>query len=253
MTRFNRQLFWAAAMFVITIAGATPVAAQSRSTARFEISANIGAQTAASTFTASSTFPSNGGEDETITVDHDVKTAPAFSVGGAVRLVPQVWVGVQYAMSEMKPSASITAAIPHPILFDARRTVEGSISDVARNEQNVHVALMYELPVGAVDLKVMGGPTFFKVKQDFLSGVAITETYPFDTATFASATTKQLAETAVGFNAGVDISRPLSSNVGIGALIRYSRADVKFDDADIGLQSVKAGGFEAAGGVRVRF
>ena len=52
---------------------------------------------------------------------------------------------------------------------------------------------------------------------------------------------------------GVDISRPVSSNVGIGALLRHSHADVKFDDPSIGQQTVKPGGFEAAGGVRVRF
>jgi len=112
---------------------------------------------------------------------------------------------------------------------------------------------MYALPFQAVDMKVMGGPTFFNVKQDFVSGVSITETYPFDTAAFGNATTKQVSDTAVGFNAGVDIARPLSSNIGIGALIRYSRADVKFDDRDIGQQTVKAGGFELAGGVRVKF
>ena len=253
MTRPTRQLSWSAAMFVIAIAGATPAAAQSPVNARVEVSANVGAQTGASTFTASHTLASNGGEAETIAVDHGVKTALGFSVGAAVRLLPQFWVGAQYAVTEMKPSATLTAAIPHPILFDALRTVEGSVNDVARNEQNVHVALMYALPVHAVDVKIMGGPTFFRLKQDFVSGVAISETYPFDTAVFASATTKQLSETAVGFNAGVDISRPLSSNVGIGALIRYSRADVKFDDPDIGQQSVTAGGFEVAGGVRLRF
>ena len=199
-------------------------------------------------FTASRTLASNGGETQTITVDHGVKTALGFSVGAAVRLLPQLWVGAQYAMTEMKPSASITAVIPHPILFNAPRTVEGSVNDVAHNEQNVHVALMYTLPVHAVDVKVMGGPTFFNLKQDFVSGVAISETYPFDTAIFGSATTKQLSETAVGFNAGVDISRPLSSHVGIGALIRYSRADVNFNDPDIGQQSVKAGGFEGPAG-----
>ena len=143
-----------------------------------------------------------------------MKTALGFNVGAAVRIVPRFWVGVQYAMAEMKPSASITAVIPHPILFNAPRTVEGSIDDVAHNEQNVHVDLMYALPVSAVDVKVMGGPTFFNVKQDFVSGVTVNETYPFDTATFASATTKRLSKTAVGFNAGVDISRPLSSQRG---------------------------------------
>jgi hypothetical protein len=115
------------------------------------------------------------------------------------------------------------------------------------------VALMYELPVRAVDVKIMGGPTFFKLKQAFVSGVTIDETYPFDTATFASATMKELTERAVGFNAGVDISRPLSSTFAIGALIRYSRAEVKFDDADVGRQTARAGGLEATGGVRVRF
>lgn len=256
MRRPNRQPFWPTAAFVIAIgaiAGVTPAAAQSASNARVEISANVGVQTGASTFTASNTLTSNGGETETITVDYDVASALGFSAGAAVRLLPRLWVGAQYAMAEMKPSASITAVIPHPILFNASRTVEGSVDDVAHKEQNVHVALMYALPVQAVDVKVMGGPTFFSVKQDFVSGVAISETYPFDTATFTSATTKQLSERAVGFNAGVDISRLISSNVGIGALIRYSRADVKFDDPDIGQQTVKAGGLEVAGGLRLRF
>src|SRR5205823_11937423 len=133
----------------------------------------------------------------------------------------------------------ITAIIPHPLLFNAPRTVQGSINDVAHNEQNVHVDLMYALSVRAVNVKVMGGPTFFHLKQDFVSGVMVNETYPFDTATFASATTKRLSEAAVGFNAGVDISRLLTTQVGVGVLIRYSRADVKFDDPDIGKQTVK--------------
>jgi hypothetical protein len=234
---------------------ATPPAppATSAKGRRFEVSANGGAQIGGSRFTSSHTLASNGGETETITVDHDVKTAPGFSVGAAVRLVPQFWVGVQYAMAEMKPSASITAVIPHPLLFNASRTVEGSIGDVAHNEKNVHVDLMYALPVGALDVKVMGGPTFFTLEQDFVSEVAVNETYPFDTATFASATKKQSSKSAVGFNAGVDVAYPRMSQVGVGALVRYSRGDVKFDDPAIGQQTIKAGGVEVAAGVRVRF
>ncbi len=170
-----------------------------------------------------------------------------------MRIIPQLWVGVHYAMADTKPRASITAVIPHPLLFNAPRTVQGSIDDVAHNEQNVHVDLMYALPVHAVNVKIMAGPTFFNLKQDFVSGVTVNETYPFDPATFASATTKRLSKAAVGFNAGIDLSRPLSSQVGIGTIIRYGRADVKFDDANIGKQTVKAGGVEVAAGVRVRF
>jgi opacity protein-like surface antigen len=231
--------------------GTTPAAAQSQP--RVEISANVGAQTGASTFTETDAFPSNGGETAAVTVDHGVKTALGFNVGGAVRIVPRFWVGVQYAMADMKTSASISAAVPHPILFNAPRTVEGSANDVVHNEQNVHVDLMYALPVSAVDVKIMGGPTFFSLKQDFVSSLTVSETYPFDTATFASATKKQLSDTAVGFNAGVDISRALTSQFAVGGLIRYSRGDVKFDDPDIGQQTVKAGGLELTGGVRIRF
>ena len=233
---------------------APPSAPPARPAARrVEVSANVGALTGASKFTASTTLPSNGGENETITVDHGVKTALGFNVGAAVKLARQVWVGVQFAATDMKADASITAVVPHPILFNAPRTVEGSIDDVAHKEQNVHVDVMYALPVHAMDIRVMAGPTFFNVKQDFVSGVTLNETYPFDTATFASATTKRLSKGAVGFNAGVDVSRLLSRNVGVGALIRYSRADVKFDDPAVGQQTVKAGGLEAGGGIRIRF
>jgi hypothetical protein len=253
MSRPIWQVSLSAATFVMATVGAVPAAAQPPSHARVEISANVGAQTGATAFTESDAIPSNGGETETITVDHGVKTALGFNVGAAVRIVPQFWVGVQYAMADMTSSASVTASIPHPLLFNAPRTVQGSIDNVAHDEQNVHVDLMYALPVQAVDVKIMAGPTFFNLKQDFVSAVTVTETYPFDTATFASATTKRLSGTAVGFNAGVDIARALSRQVGIGGLVRYSRADVKFDDPAIGNQTVKAGGLELTAGIRLRF
>jgi hypothetical protein len=240
------------AAFLIAAVGAAPAAAQSNSQSRVEISANVGAVTGASKFTESEAFPVNA-ETETVTVAHGTKTSVGFNVGAAVRIFPRFWVGAQYAIADTKPGASITAVVPHPLLFNEPRTVQGSINAVAHNEQNLHVDLMYALPVPAVDLKVIGGPTFFNVKQDFVSAVTVGETYPFDTATFGSATTTALSKSAVGFNAGVDISRPVSSMVAVGALIRYSRGEVKFDSQTMGQQTVKAGGIEAGAGVRVRF
>jgi opacity protein-like surface antigen len=252
MTHSSRQILWSVAMLTTALAAATPAAAQSRPH-RVEISANVGALTGTSTLKESRSFSSHGNETATLTTDHRTKTAVPVSVGGAVRIVRHLWIGVQYAMADMKPSASISAVIPHPLLFNAPRTVEGSIDNVAHNERNAHVDLMYALSFAAVDVKVMGGPTLFNMKQDFVSDVALTETYPFDAATFASATKKQVSNSGIGFNAGVDISYPLSSNVGVGTLIRYSRADVKFNDSDIGQQTVRAGGIEAGAGVRIRF
>jgi opacity protein-like surface antigen len=251
MTRFNWQMPCAAAFAALT-AAAAPAAAQSPAPPRLEISANAGALTGASSFTESESFTVNA-ETETVTVDHGVKTAPAFNVGAAVRVVQQLWVGVQFAAANTKSSASITALVPHPLQFNAARTVDGTLGDVTHNEQNIHIDVMYALPLHAVDVKLMAGPTFFKVHQDFVSGITVQETYPFDTATFDKATTTQLEKDAVGFNAGVDISRALASRFAVGGLVRYSRADVKFDAADVGRQTVKAGGVEVTGGVRIRF
>jgi hypothetical protein len=253
MTGRTCQMSWSVALFVVATVGATPAAAQSQGQPRFEISANVGAQIGGSKFTESAAFPSNGGEIATVTVNHDVKTAFGFNLGAAVRIVPHFWMGVQYATADTTPTASVTAAIPHPILFNVPRTVEGSVDKAAHNERNVHLDFIYALPATGLDVKIMGGPTFFSLKQDFVSHVAVNETFPFDTATFASATTKRLSDTAVGFNAGLDISHALSSHVAVGALIRYSRASMTFADPDIGRQTVKAGGLEAGGGVRFRF
>ncbi len=252
MTRSVWQSMRFVAMVTVAMAGATTAAAQSPPP-RVEFSANIGALAGLHTLEASRSFSSNGNETATLTTDHRAKMAVPFSVGGAARIVRQLWLGAQYTMADTRPGASVSAVIPHPLLFSAPRTVQGTVGEVVHNERNVHVNLMYAVPVGAMDVKVMAGPTLFSLEQDFVSDVALTETYPFDTATFAGATTKQLSKSEVGFNTGVDVSYPVSSTVGIGALIRYSRANVKFADPDVGRQSVRVGGVEAGVGIRIRF
>lgn len=256
MTRVNWQIVSSAAVLVTATLTAAPAAAQSRT--RFEISANVGASMGAKKFHESETFPSNGGETATIDAEHNLKAAVGFGAGGAVKVASRLWVGAQYAMANMKPSASITAVVPHPLLFNAPRTVHGTMSGVAQNEQNVHVDVLYALPLHAMDVKVMAGPSFFNLKQDFVTRVDLNEVYPFDTATFASGTTTRLSKSGVGFNAGVDVSHPLSRRVGVGALIRYSRGNVKFsgatvNGATVNAQTVTAGGLEAGAGVRIRF
>ena len=240
-------IFWPGAVLVVLSVSVASAHAQSHAQPRVEISANVAAVGGGGKFTESDSFPVNA-ETETVTADHGTKTAVGFSVGGAFKIASQLWIGVQYAMADTKPGASITAVVPHPLLFNAPRTVQGTVSNLAHNENNVHLDVMYALPVRAMDVKVMAGPTFFSVKQDFVASVAVSETYPFDTATFATATTAQSSKTAAGFNAGVDLSRPLSPHLGVGALIRYSKGDVKFDH-----NTIKAGGVEAGGGVRIMF
>ena len=75
-----------------------------------------------------------------------------------------------------------------------------------RSETAVHVQAMYLVnPGGRLRLVLSGGPSFFDVQQDVVTEVTITETYPFDTAAFASAKTSREQGSAVAFNVGADV------------------------------------------------
>ena len=73
-------------------------------------------------------------------------------------------------------------------------------------------------------------------------------TYPYDTATFSSAPTVLRSVTAVGFHTGVDLATYLTPTVGVGALVRFSRAMVDLARPDGGgMLAVETGGLHVGG------
>jgi hypothetical protein len=77
--------------------------------------------------------------------------------------------------------------------------------------------------------------------------------YPYDTATFVSGTTTEQSKTQLGFNAGVDVTFGLSKHVGVGGIVRYSRASLEFPMASGPEVAARAGGLQVGGGLRVGF
>ena len=98
-------------------------------------------------------------------------------------------------------------------------------------------------------LAIAGGPSWFSVGQDLVSDVTVTQTYPYDTATFASATITHRSGSRIGFNAGADLTYRLRRHVGLGFGVTYSRASIPLDDT----LTVEAGGARVGGGLRFRF
>jgi outer membrane protein with beta-barrel domain len=238
---------------IVTLGPAAPVAAQTPATPRVELSANFGVLGAGRTFTQDASFNVNV-ETASLTAEHGAKASPLIDVGTGVRIARHVWVQVSFTSASHEADATVSASIPHPLLFNRPRPVQGAVPGLSRTELGVHVDAMWAFATGgAVDLKLMAGPTFFNVKQDLVSQVNYTESYPFDTASFNGAATTERSKSGVGFNAAVDVGRTLTSMIAIGAIIRYSAASLDFADPTTGSATVKAGGFEASGGVRVRF
>ncbi len=151
-------------------------------------------------------------------------------------------------------TAAVSASIPHPFQFNQDRQIQGESASLRHREQVVHLSALYAVPVGSnLDISVSGGPSLFIVNRDFVDNVLYDETYPFDTATFSGTTTREVKKNQAGFHVGADVSWFFTDSVGVGGMLRFSRATVKFPAA-VGEEtiSVDLGGMQAGFGLRVR-
>jgi hypothetical protein len=120
----------------------------------------------------------------------------------------------------------------------------------------LHLSALYGIPIGAnFEVAVGGGPSFFFVDRTFVDSVAYNETYPFDAATFASTTTREVKENQAGFHIGGDVSWYFTDTVGVGGVVRFTRATLKFPAAEGSDQTIAAdlGGLQVGVGLRLRF
>ena len=216
------------------------------------VNVNGGYQVSSTDFTHSVVFPVNA-EEVTSTPDYAVDAGLFFDISGGVRVWRNLAVGVGFSRFNTGSEAVVAAALPHPFFFDRERPVSGT-AIAAREETAVHIQAQWVIPVSdVVEVAVFGGPTFFTVEQDLVSGINFTDIFPFETATFVSASVQQQSESAVGFHVGADIAVYFTPNVGVGGLVRFSRATVDFSSIDGGTVSADTGGVHVGGGLRLRF
>src|SRR5262249_10972203 len=142
------------------------------------------------------------------------------------------------------------AQVPHPFYFNRPRPVSGDATGLTRSETAINVEALVMLPIRPRwQAALFGGPTWFMVDQDLVTAVTVSDTYPFDTATFGRAAAVRQSHSAAGFNLGGDLSFLLRPHVGLGFDVRYSRATVKLTDT----ATLVAGGPHIGGGIRFRF
>jgi hypothetical protein len=249
-----------------TFAGADPALAQlsqpprrltppprPKSEPRVTVSVSGGAQAAPAGVSDRITFERNF-ETETIDVDYPKTPGALFDVAVGVRVWKQLGFGVAVGRASGEGTADVTASVPHPFFFTQPRTVTGKQSGMTRDETGVHVQVQYAIRASPrVRIVLSAGPSRLKVEQDVVTDVNVTEVYPYDTATFKEAVTKRSTDTAMGFNAGFDLTWKFTRNVGLGGLVRYTRADANLDVRDGRSLDIKAGGVQAAAGIRFAF
>jgi hypothetical protein len=220
---------------------------------RVYVSVNGAFQATTNDFSDRFEFPKDQ-ETGSTEVDYRVQSGVLFDGGGGYRVWKNFGVGVSVSIFNRTDAAQTTTRSPHPFFFDRQREVEGEATGVTRNETAIHVQAMYLL-AGSGPLRVVlsGGPTFFSVTQDLVSEVVLIDTFPFDAPTFSTVQKQTLKASAPSFNVGADVVWMLRRGLGVGGLVRFSRAALDLDAPGNRTVSVDAGGLYAGGGVRLLF
>ena len=143
--------------------------------------------------------------------------------------------------------------MPHPFFFNQPREATFETTQPEGTEVALHIPVVW-MPSFGTHLKVLvfGGPSVFRVTQNVVSDLTLSDPYPPVTATITGVSTSRLAGTVAGFHVGGDLGYYVNKTLGIGAGVRYSFANMTFA-GDTAVTDGRAGGLEIAGGLRIRF
>ena len=217
------------------------------------VSVNGGYQVTANDFDDSAIFRENA-EDGNYETDYEVKGGPTFDVAGGLRVWRNLTIGVGASRFSRSTPVVLNGSVPHPFFFSRPRILTGELSNVKREELAVHIQARAVVPVGArLQVMVFGGPSFFQIKQGIVTDFAYQDSYPYDTASFASAETTNAKQSKVGFNGGGDVAFFFTRQLGVGLSGQFAGTEVEVPSADGTTQMIKVGGLQVGGGLRVRF
>jgi|CXWL01.1.fsa_nt_gi hypothetical protein len=214
---------------------------------------NGGYQFTSNDFTNGATKRENA-EDGRFDTAYTVKKGPALDIAGGGTLWRRLGVGVGVSRFSVATPGAVTATIPHPFFFNRGRAVSGSAAGLKREEVAVHVQVRAIAPLGArFEAMVFGGPSFFQVKQGVVTDVTYTDAYPYDVATFRTATTNAASVSKMGFNVGGDLAFFFTRAVGLGGTVQFAGTTVELPAAGGAQVDLKVGGVKAGAGLRLRF
>jgi hypothetical protein len=210
---------------------------------------NVGGQLTGDDVTQQFSVTKNA-EPAPIGVTQPFSTGLFVDGGVTARVRRRLGIAVDVSVMPRDHDATVTARVPHPVFFNQLRTVNGTTS-LSQSQTAIHVDAAYLAPPrGKLWLTLLGGVSIVHIEQGLVTDVNVSDPYPFDTPTFASAATTTASATPIGFNVGLDVTWRRWRRGGLGALVRYSRASATLSPGET---KVIAGGLQTGAGVRIGF
>jgi hypothetical protein len=161
----------------------------------------------------------------------------------------------------VKPAA-VRLSVPDFFDFDNPSTDETESDDLTRSEGALHISGIYAVhPSPRFTIRTFGGPTYFRATQELVEDVRYTEVISINnpSVTITGLDVLEFEGTGWGFHAGADFAGFFTRVFGLGGVVRYTKGSVTMPIAlsiDTPVESdfdYPVGGFQVAGGIRLRF
>jgi hypothetical protein len=193
-------------------------------------------------------------EPGSIATNYGNRSGLAFDVRVVQPIVRSFGVGVGVDYYFRNQHAVVDARVPHPFFFNQLRAGKFDTQALSAHEAALDVSGAWMPPaIGPLTTLVFGGPTIFHVSQTVVTDVTLDERYPYDTLTITGVKTGERTSTLFGYHVGGDVSYFFNPTIGLGGGVRYSHADITFDNDDDVTTDGNAGGVSVVVGLRFRF
>jgi opacity protein-like surface antigen len=199
-------------------------------------------------------FKDTYAEEGSIDADYGQGSGFVFDIVGGGRVAGHVSVGFGISYARHDEAATVDARVPHPFVFQTLRNATFTTASLSGQELVLHIPILWTQSFrSATRVTVFGGPSIFRVTQNFVTEVTLNEVYPYESVTIADTTQSEINDNAFGYHVGAGVTQFFGATVGAGVDVRYSRASLDFAGDDNATTTARAGGFQVTGGVRFRF
>ena len=209
------------------------------------VNVNVGGQTQARVINTNFTVPNIYGETAALAATATVDGGPLFDFSIGYRFMPRIGVSIGYSRYNKAGSVFGAASVPNPVFFNQPAAVTITPRPAAHSEKSVYALVSFFVPIDEkLEFSLFAGPSGTRVTQELINGFTI----PAGTQSILS-TIGGESGTAMGVNAGADLAITLYPHVAVGGFARYNGGKVDLPSAP----DLKVGGFQAGGGVRLKF
>ena len=253
-------------VFVLILTNPNGVGAQSLDEQNFIVGSSIGTQFVKDAFSNEIDFVLFQEQGKFVS-SYNITSDSAHDFSIAARIWNKLAAGFSISNFRNRTAASIEAEVPHPFFFGFPRRTDGFADNVTRQETALHFEAQYWHSFGDVILvRVFLGPTYFQVTHDLVSAIITNEVgSPFQKVDIVGHTTSVKSESALGYNAGLDLSffglrrlrflgtSSVLDRIGLAFILRYSRGTSSITlDGNLH-PSFELGGTHIGFGLRVGF